>query len=105
MRLVDRTAPGQVGFNYMWAPTWIGMNSQLVREIDEHLATVLVGRELTEDTLDLGHQTVLAFLESKFGNINGLFDYLDGLKYVATHGNAQGSEEAKEEEWASSSEG
>lgn len=101
MRLVDRTAPGQVGFNYMWAPTWIGMNSQLIREIDEHLATVLTGRELTEDTLDLGHQTVLAFLEAKFGNISGLFDYLDGLKYVATNG----STKEKEEERAPSSTG
>lgn len=82
MRLVDRTGPGTLGLNYMWLPTWIGMNSQLVREIEDHISPALVGAEINEATLDKADAAVLDFLKKRFVQLPGLFDYLDGLKYV-----------------------
>ena len=83
MRLVDRSGPGAVGLNWMWLPTWIGMNALLVREIENAVADSVVGKDLTEETLQYAHEQVMNFLLSKFPEIEGLFEYLDGLKYVA----------------------
>jgi hypothetical protein len=82
MRLVVRSGPGQVELNYMWLPTWIGMNEALLKEIEKALAPVLVGKDLDDGTLEEAHFLVLDYLKERFSNINGLFDYLDGMKYV-----------------------
>jgi hypothetical protein len=86
MRLVDRTGPGVLGLNYMWLPTWVGMNAQLIKEIEEAISAGIVGQPLDEGTLDAAHHAVLDFLKAKFPHINGLFDYLDGVKFVSTNG-------------------
>lgn len=88
MRLVDRTGPGTLGLNYMWLPTWIGLNAQLVKEIEDAIAPEIVGSLLTEKTLDKADAAVLRFLTKKFPQIPGLFDYIDGLKYVTSTSNA-----------------
>lgn len=85
MRLIQRTAPGEIGINYMWLPTWIGMNAALLGEIEAHLAKEIVGRSLDADTLDIAHRAVLSFLVERFPDTAGLFDYLDGIKYVEEH--------------------
>jgi hypothetical protein len=89
MKIVQRTGPGEIGLNYMWLPTWIGMNGALIKEIEAHIAPQLVGQELTEETLHVASEAVLDFLKQKFPLINGLFEYLDGLKYVETDGEKQ----------------
>jgi hypothetical protein len=86
MRLVDRSGPGTLALNYMWLPTFIGMNGHLIREIEEYISPAIVGRDLDESTLDLADSKVLEFLEQRFPNVPGLFDYLDGLKYVTANG-------------------
>lgn len=85
MRLVDRTGPGVIGLNYMWLPVFIGMNEPLVREIEAYMAPALVGMPLDDAALDLAAAKVLEFLEKRFPHIPGLFDYLDGLKFVTTY--------------------
>ncbi len=86
MRLVDRAGPGTLAVNYMWLPTFIGMNSHLIREIEEHISPSIVGLALDESTLALAHAKVLEFLEKRFPSTPGLFDYLDGIKYVDSDG-------------------
>lgn len=85
MRFVERTGPGQLGLNYMWLPTFIGMNAALVAEVEAKISPILLGRELTEETLDVAHQLVLDTLVQRFPAQSGLFDYLDGIKYVDAH--------------------
>lgn len=86
MRFVERTAPGQLGLNYMWLPTWIGMNAALVAEIETEIAPAILGKPINEETLDLAHTAVLDVLVKRFPEQSGLFDYLDGIKYVGSHG-------------------
>lgn len=86
MRFVERTAPGQLSLNYMWLPTFVGMNASLVAEIEAKISPTIVGRALDEDTLQLAHEAVLETLVEMFPEQTGLFDYLDGIKYVGNHG-------------------
>lgn len=85
MRLVDRTGPGQLGLNYMWLPTFIGMNASLVAEIDAAVGEACMGLALDEKTLDIAESAAHQFLQQRFPNVPGLFDYLDGLKFVAVN--------------------
>lgn len=80
MRLIH--VVGQtVELNYIWLPTWIGQNAKLLKEMEESLRPQIVGWELTEENLNKIHDMVLDYLVEKFP-IPGLFDYLDGLKFV-----------------------
>ena len=89
MKIVQRTGPGEVGLNYMWLPTWIGMNGALIKEIEQYIAPLLVGKPLTDEVLDEAGEAVVRFLSNKFPNLKGIFEYLDGLKYVETDGPTQ----------------
>jgi hypothetical protein len=93
VRFVDRTGPGRLELNYMWMPTWVGMNEALIREIEELLSATIMGQPITDETLDLAHQAVLEILVNKFPALTGLFEYLDGIKYVDINGNTQTTEE------------
>ncbi len=89
MRFLQRTAPGVLGLNYMWLPTWVGMNSNLIKEIEEHVTPILAGQAITDELLDQADGLIINYLVQKFPYITGLFEYLDGLKYVETNGSAQ----------------
>ena len=88
MRAVIRTAPGVVELNFMWLPTFVGMNAQLKKEIEERLKPKLEGRPL-EETLDDAHEMVIDFLVERFPALTGLRDYLDAMKYVTEDGSDQ----------------
>lgn len=77
-----RIEPGVVGLNWMWLPTWIGMNQQLTRELNEELSKHIVGRVLTDDVLDDISDIIVGYLEKRYPALEGLGDYLDGLKFV-----------------------
>jgi hypothetical protein len=81
MRAVVATRPGVLELNFMWLPTFIGMNSAMATELQAHLKEKLVGVELTEQVLDFAHDQVLDFLAQRFP-VEGLRDYLDALKFV-----------------------
>lgn len=89
MKLFVRTGPGTLSLNYMWLPTFVGMNGQLIKEIEEYVAPFLLGKELTDETLEQAGDAVISFLSSKFPHIKGIYEYLDGLKYVETDGEAK----------------
>lgn len=82
MKLVVATEPGVVELNFMWLPTWMGLNPQLKKELEAELEPMLVGRELTDDVLDAAHEHALAYLINRHPHFEGLRDYLDAIKFV-----------------------
>ena len=81
MRLVQLTAPGRVEVNFMWLPTWLGINKEVKEALERELAP-LVGKEATDELLDTVNDKLLTLIEQRFPLIQGLRDYLDGLKFV-----------------------
>ena len=81
MRLVTVTG-NVVELNYMWLPTWIGQNAQLKRDLEKYMRPLVEGRELTDVTLQDVDELILGYLEEKYPYVEGLRDYLDGLKFV-----------------------
>lgn len=82
MRLV--TVHGAVvELNYMWLPTFIGQNAEFKRGMEQTLKSSIEGLELTEHNLDKIETMVLNYIVTKHPHIEGLGDYLDGLKFVA----------------------
>lgn len=96
MKIVQRTGPGGIGLNYMWLPTWIGMNGQLIKEIEQHISPFFVGQPLTDEVLDSAGDAVVVYLSEKFPNLKGILEYLDGLKYVETDVKTQESPRQEE---------
>lgn len=82
MRVVVVTDPGVLELNFMWLPTWIGINGELKKEIEGALSDMLVGKAMTTPVLDEANDLVIQYLVKKFHNVVGLSDYLDGLKFV-----------------------
>ena len=70
-----------VELNYMWLPTWLGQNHQFQVELEKKLRSDVEGRPLTDEVLDDINTKVIDFVVKKYP-ITGLFDYLDGLKFV-----------------------
>lgn len=92
MKIIHRTGPATVGFNYMWLPTFVGMNTSLIREIEEHVAPFLLGKELTDEVLDAAGEAAVEFLVKKFPSVTGIFEYIEGLKYVESHAETESQE-------------
>lgn len=82
MRAVVATESGVLEVNWMWLPTFLGMNATLKAELEKELASKIQGRQLNDSTLDAAHSLVVTFLEKKFSAIHGMDNYLDGLKYI-----------------------
>lgn len=83
MKLVVPVGPGEVELNYMWLPTFIGMDTNVKKLIEEKVGPELVGKELTEDTLQFAHDLIVDTLCDRY-KIEGLRDYLDSIKFVTT---------------------
>jgi len=83
MRAVVQTEPGVLELNFMWLPTWLGMNTHLKAEIEAALQDKLVGQPMDDATMDWAHEQVVLFLEEKFPHLGGLRDFLDSLKFIA----------------------
>ena len=88
MRTVVRTQEGVLELNYMWLPTWIGMNTVIKPEIERELSKKIVGMVMSEDSLDAIHGMVIDHLVDGNPHVEGLRDYLDGLKFVHFKSNA-----------------
>lgn len=72
---------GTASINWSWLPTWIGMNANLVRDLDEVIRPLLTGKPATFENLRFAHGKVIEYLEARFA-LPGLVDYLDGLKFL-----------------------
>lgn len=82
MRAVVATHPGILELNFMWLPTWIGSNAHLKQKIEKALSTKFVGRVITEQELDKINEELIDYLQELHPTILGLWEYIDGLKYV-----------------------
>lgn len=83
MLAVVRTAPGVIEVNYLWLPTWIGMNAALMRDVEAHMkAHTVLGQPLNEETLRGLHNEVVLYLSARFPGLTGLGQYLNGLATV-----------------------
>jgi hypothetical protein len=80
MRFVQYVGGGRLELNYMWLPTWMGMDSALKQEVEKALAEKFQGRGV--DELDALNEELLDWFEQRFSAVPGLRDYLDGLKFV-----------------------
>lgn len=80
--VADRDQRGTVEVNYSWLPTFIGMNSAVMKELENVMQEHAIGKLLTSETLLELHDKVIDFLETRFSHISGLRDYLDSLKFV-----------------------
>ena len=80
--VVRTDGPVTVELNWMWMPTFLGVSNVFKKELEAWLGPQLVGRELTDETLDWAHNQVLNFVCKKYEYIDGLRDYLDAVKFV-----------------------
>lgn len=72
-----------VELNYMWLPTWLGQNAQFKKDLEKALRSEVEGLELNEDILNRIDRMVLQYIVEHNSHVHGLYDYLDGLKFVS----------------------
>lgn len=82
MRTIVVTGPGVIELNYMWLPTFLGMNSVLKREMEAELQKQMTGLLTDAKGLDRAHEIVVEYLQKKFPEIRGLDRFLDAMKYL-----------------------
>jgi hypothetical protein len=86
MRLIVREGPGKVGLNFMWLPTFLGMDNNLKKQLEADLGPKLKGKPLDDTTLDFAHDEAVDFICKYHKAIPGLRDYLDAIKFVDDSG-------------------
>lgn len=82
MHLTTYRGGGVLELNYMWLPTWIGMNAALKREIEAELAKTIVNRTVSEGTFSEIDREIIEWLSKRFPKLEGLREYLEGLKFL-----------------------
>jgi hypothetical protein len=82
MRAIVDEGNGVVSLNYMWLPTFVGMNAMLKQQMEKDLQAELRGVQLDDKGLDRAHELVIDFVVKKFPDIKGLDLYLDAMKYL-----------------------
>lgn len=80
MRLIIRTREKELELNWMFLPTFMGMNVQLKRDIERSLEKFR-GRTVTDTLLDEMHEFVLGLLLAKFP-LPGLEAYLRAMEGI-----------------------
>jgi hypothetical protein len=82
VRAVIGVGKGALELNYMWLPTFIGMNGPLKQDMERDLQEKMKGIAADEDGLDYAHDLVVKYLTAKFSDVKGLDLYLDAMKYL-----------------------
>lgn len=72
--------------NWMWLPTFIGMNTELKKELEEHIRPMVEGKDVHEGLLQLVDTEIIAFICKKFPDVAGLDHYLTILLLVGIPG-------------------
>lgn len=73
---------GVMELNYMWLPTWIGMNTALLRDLEEKVQEAVLGIP-ADQAEEVGHKVLVDTLEQRFPELVGLRNYLDSLRQVS----------------------
>jgi len=82
MRLVHDVGDGVVELNYMWLPTFIGMNKAVKDKIQEKIGAMFVREVLDDSSLAKMHEAVIQALVNEFPGIPGLEEYLRAIEHV-----------------------
>jgi hypothetical protein len=82
MRSVVATEPGVVELNFLWLPTFIGMNGAFKEKMERDLAEKVQGMTMDDKGLDRAHEIVVEYIVKAFPQIRGLGRYLDSMKYL-----------------------
>lgn len=80
MRFIQVEEGGVATLNYMWLPTWLGMNAAFKRELERDFSPKVVG--CSTEKLDELNDLLIDYIVEKYPSVTGLRDYLDGLKFV-----------------------
>ena len=92
MKTVVCTDPGVLEVNYMWLPAWMGMNANLISEMNQRVAEAnLVGLPAAEAEAK-GHTVVLEFLNERFPELRGVDSFLQLLAEVTEDVEESGKE-------------
>jgi hypothetical protein len=70
-----------VEVRWMWLPTFIGQNLELMRKLERELTTQFIGMKATEETLDMIHEWVVDRICKEYPLI-GIRDYLHAIEKV-----------------------
>lgn len=91
MRIVVRVPdePGVLELNFMWLPTFIGMNVRLQAQLKEKLGKAFVGKNIDDESLDEMSKIVVDTLVELYPAITGLREYLEAIKCIKDDGNEQ----------------
>jgi len=82
MRLVVVEDKGVVALNYTWLPLWLGLNGNFKKQMESALKYKIEGLPMDERGLETAHRFVMDYIIEHNPGIDGLFEYLDSLKYV-----------------------
>jgi hypothetical protein len=81
---IQEVAEGYLEVNWMWLPTFIGQNNNLLRELDKALEKKFTPPLILTDELLLSiHKYVIEWVDGKIG-IKGLSEYLKAVEEVST---------------------
>lgn len=80
MRFVQYVGNGVLELNYMWLPTWLGMNHKFKKDLEKKIADEVVHK--TTADLDEINQIVIDAIVEMHPAISGLRGYLDGIKFI-----------------------
>ncbi len=69
-----------VTLNYMWLPTWLGMNAAFKRDVEAAFRGKIEGASTAD--LDALEEELLDYIVKRHPAVPGLRDYLDGIKFV-----------------------
>lgn len=81
MRLVVATDEGTIAINYVWLPTWIGMNNVLLTELGEKLMGEFKNMPITDEVLcEMDYRAKMFLIERL--SMPSLRHLLDALEKV-----------------------
>lgn len=85
MRLTVEESPGVISLNFMWLPTWIGINHGIKKQIEQKIGPLFKGRDLDDATLDELDEAIIEELQKTFPEIQ-FSDYLRAICHVQQGG-------------------
>ena len=82
MRTVVLTDEGVLELNWVWLPTFIGMDAAARRDLQAEVTKLFEGKQVTDSVLQDAHAFVVGFIKGRYPKIKGIDRYLDALKFI-----------------------
>lgn len=82
MMLVHYAQDGVLELNWMWLPTWLGMNNDFKAGLESHIRGLKLDAHDPDHLLWQVHMKVIDYIEEKFTDLEGLRFYLEAVSQV-----------------------